>query len=65
MNTNYCPKENFWLLINATDPLNQLDWLAKTLQESEDKNEKVHIIGQLIVNQYNINRKKINLVFMI
>jgi sphingomyelin phosphodiesterase len=45
MNTNYCPKENFWLLINATDPLNQLDWLAKTLQESEDKNEKVHIIG--------------------
>ncbi len=47
LNTNYCPKENFWLLINSTDPLDQLDWLAKTLQFSETNNEKVHIIGHI------------------
>ena len=41
LNTNYCPRENFWLLLNSTDPLNQLDWLAKTLQNSEDNKEKV------------------------
>jgi sphingomyelin phosphodiesterase len=41
LNTNYCPKENFWLIINSTDPLGQLEWLSRTLQESEDKNEKV------------------------
>ncbi len=47
LNTNYCPRENFWLLLNSTDPLNQLDWLAKTLQFSEINNEKVHIIGHI------------------
>ena len=47
LNTNYCPRENFWLLINSTDPLDQLKWLADTLQQSEDLNEKVHIIGHI------------------
>lgn len=47
LNTNYCPRENFWLLINSTDPLGQLEWLAETLQQSEDLNEKVHIIGHI------------------
>ena len=41
LNTNYCPKENFWLIINSTDPLGQLEWLGKVLQYSEDNNEKV------------------------
>ena len=43
MNTNYCPKENFWLFVNSTDPLDQLKWLAETLQLSEDNNEKVYL----------------------
>lgn len=47
LNTNYCPKENFWLLINSTDPLGQLEWLANVLQESENNQEKVHIIGHI------------------
>jgi sphingomyelin phosphodiesterase len=47
LNTNYCPKENFWLFINSTDPLGQLQWLANTLQEAEDNDEKVHIIGHI------------------
>ena len=47
LNTNYCPKENFWLLINSTDPFDQLKWLADTLQASEDNNELVHIIGHI------------------
>lgn len=47
LNMNYCPRANFWLFINATDPLDQLSWLAATLQESETKGEKVHIIGHI------------------
>jgi sphingomyelin phosphodiesterase len=47
MNMNYCTGANFWLYINATDPLNQLAWLANVLQESELKEEKVHIIGHI------------------
>ena len=27
LNMNYCSRENFWLLINATDPLGQLQWV--------------------------------------
>lgn len=28
LNMNYCSRENFWLIINATDPLNQLQWVC-------------------------------------
>ncbi|CAF3153509.1 unnamed protein product [Rotaria sp. Silwood2] len=45
LNMNYCPKENYWLYINSTDPLDQLQWLIHWLQYAEDHNEKVHIIG--------------------
>ncbi|CAF1108747.1 unnamed protein product [Adineta steineri] len=45
LNMNYCSRENFWLLINTTDPLNQLQWLIQWLQYAEDHEEKVHIIG--------------------
>ncbi|CAF0958166.1 unnamed protein product [Brachionus calyciflorus] len=51
LNTNYCPKENFWLFLNSTDPLGQLDWLVKILQQSENNNEKVHIIGHIDPSQ--------------
>jgi sphingomyelin phosphodiesterase len=44
---NYCPSENYWLYINATDILDQLSWLAKTLQNSENIGEKVHILGHI------------------
>ena len=27
LNMNYCARENYWLLINATDPLGQLSWV--------------------------------------
>lgn len=47
LNMNFCAKENFWLLINATDPAGQLQWLINILQESESKGEKVHIIGHI------------------
>ncbi|CAF2554038.1 unnamed protein product [Rotaria sp. Silwood2] len=45
LNMNYCSRENFWLLINTTDPLGQLQWLIQWLQYAEDNEEKVHIIG--------------------
>lgn len=45
LNTNYCNKGNFWLLINNTDPADQLLWLRDELQDAEDKKVKVYIIG--------------------
>ena len=27
LNMNYCSPENFWLFINSTDPLGQLEWV--------------------------------------
>ncbi|XP_051902802.1 sphingomyelin phosphodiesterase [Hippocampus zosterae] len=47
LNMNFCARENFWLMVNSTDPANQLQWLVYVLQASEDKGEKVHIIGHI------------------
>ncbi|KAM4697277.1 sphingomyelin phosphodiesterase [Discoglossus pictus] len=47
LNMNFCARENFWLLINSTDPAGQLQWLVGELQEAEDNQEKVHIIGHI------------------
>ncbi|XP_029457774.1 sphingomyelin phosphodiesterase isoform X2 [Rhinatrema bivittatum] len=47
LNMNFCALENFWLLINSTDPAGQLQWLAGVLQGAEDRKEKVHIIGHI------------------
>jgi len=47
LNTNYCQLDNFWLLVNSTDPLGQLDWFANVLLYSEQHNEKVHIISHI------------------
>ncbi|XP_012705465.2 sphingomyelin phosphodiesterase isoform X1 [Fundulus heteroclitus] len=47
LNMNFCARENFWLMVNSTDPANQLQWLVHVLQASEDRGEKVHIIGHI------------------
>ncbi|XP_077499855.1 sphingomyelin phosphodiesterase-like [Amblyomma americanum] len=47
LNTNYCSSLNWWLLINATDPAQQLAWLVNELRESEAEGEKVHIIAHI------------------
>ncbi|CAF0859159.1 unnamed protein product [Adineta ricciae] len=47
LNMNYCSAENFWLFINSTDPLEQLQWMINWLQYAEDHGEKVHIIGHI------------------
>lgn len=41
LNMNFCSRENFWLMVNSTDPADQLQWLVTVLQASEDKGEKV------------------------
>lgn len=41
LNMNFCARENVWLMVNSTDPANQLQWLIHILQASEDKGEKV------------------------
>uniref|UniRef100_A0A4W3GLM6 Sphingomyelin phosphodiesterase 1 n=1 Tax=Callorhinchus milii TaxID=7868 RepID=A0A4W3GLM6_CALMI len=47
LNMNFCSRENFWLLINSTDPAGQLQWLVTVLQQAESQREKVHIIGHI------------------
>ena len=36
-----------WLLLNMTDPAQQLQWLTRILQYAEDNHEKVHILGHI------------------
>lgn len=45
LNMNFCAQQNFWLLVNSTDPAGQLQWLVHILQESETKGEKVSRAG--------------------
>nr|API81380.1 venom toxin [Hemiscorpius lepturus] len=47
INMNYCNTLNWWLLINTTDPAQQLKWLVNELQTAEIQGEKVHIIGHI------------------
>ncbi|XP_011501160.1 PREDICTED: sphingomyelin phosphodiesterase-like [Ceratosolen solmsi marchali] len=47
INGNYCSRNNFWLLLNSTDPMGELTWLVHELNMAEAKREKVHIIGHI------------------
>ncbi|XP_072766860.1 sphingomyelin phosphodiesterase [Anoplolepis gracilipes] len=47
VNMNYCNNKNWWLLINSTDPVSELQWLVYELQSAEINGEKVHIIGHI------------------
>lgn len=35
-----------WLLINSTDPAQQLEWFVDVLQKAEDAGEKVSLLQQ-------------------
>lgn len=41
LNTNFCNTQNWWVLLNATDPGQQLEWLIQQLTESERLGEMV------------------------
>ena len=47
INTNYCNNQNWWLLMNTTDPADELTWMINELQASELNNERVMIIGHI------------------
>ncbi|ESO05258.1 hypothetical protein HELRODRAFT_77714 [Helobdella robusta] len=47
LNMNFCNNLNGWLLLNPIDPSSEMKWLVDVLQEAEDNNEKVHIIGHI------------------
>lgn len=56
INGNYCNKNNFWLVLNSTDPVGQLAWLINELQSAENLNEKVHIIGHIPPGEKDCNK---------
>ena len=47
INTMMCDTLNFWLMLNATDPGNHLEWLRQQLHKAESDNELVFIIGHI------------------
>ena len=47
INTQYCDSNNFWLVLDWVDPMNQLDWLNSTLNTAKINNEKVLIAGHI------------------
>lgn len=47
LNMNYCNNKNWWLLMNSTDPVKELQWFIFELQSAEFSGEKVHIIGHI------------------
>lgn len=36
-----------WLILNNTDPMEELKWLVDILEKSEKNDEKVHVIGHI------------------
>jgi len=36
LNMNYCAPDNYWLFINATDPLDQLQWVSFQIEKEDD-----------------------------
>uniref|UniRef100_A0A8D8RQQ1 Sphingomyelin phosphodiesterase n=1 Tax=Cacopsylla melanoneura TaxID=428564 RepID=A0A8D8RQQ1_9HEMI len=42
LNMNYCNNKNWWLLLNSTDPVKELQWFIFELQSAEFSGEKVH-----------------------
>eukprot|EP01132_Coremiostelium_polycephalum_P005700 gene5700-7094_t len=47
LNMNWCNNQNTWLIVNATDAANMIQWTIDTLQASEDIGEKVFIVGHI------------------
>jgi len=47
MNTNACHNENFYLLLDPTDPGGMLGWFEETMRKSEKDGESVYIIGHI------------------
>lgn len=37
LNMNYCSTENYWLFVNATDPLGQLQWASSSIETFQEK----------------------------
>lgn len=50
LNTQYCDINNFYLILNATDPTEQLAWLSGVLAKAKASNEIVFIIGHIPFN---------------
>lgn len=58
LNMNFCSRENFWLMINSTDPAGQLQWLVGELQTAEDRGDKVGQSGRSMVEYMLLGRER-------
>jgi len=47
LNMNYCMNKNLWLLLDSTDPADELLWLVFELQLAELRGERVHLLGHI------------------
>ena len=56
LNMNYCAQDNFWLYINSTDPLDQLQWVKIEILNEQfvwREAKKSQIISFSLFNGYN------------
>ena len=47
LNSNFCYRPNFWILMNTVDPGNQLTWLISELDKAEKDGHYVMIISHI------------------
>lgn len=45
LQTNFCSRFNYWQFYDSKDPGDQIKWLISQLRDSEQKNQKVYILG--------------------
>jgi len=46
-NTMYCDLNNFWMILNDTDPAGQISWMATQLENVRKQNGTVYFIGHI------------------
>ena len=54
LNMNYCAQDNFWLYINSTDPLDQLQWVNLHKKEKKLLNSMFCYFVYSLFNGYNM-----------
>lgn len=50
INSNYCSRLNYWLLLDPIDAAGQLRWLIDSLEQAEKDGFEVHIASHFAID---------------
>jgi len=48
LNMNYCTTDNYWIVINSTDPLNQLQWVRFFFNKKQISKYIVYLANSMV-----------------